>query len=220
MTPPSELKLAGQLIDHTPLLLHMRDLKELLTLSRDMTAHSARVAVINADTVTLIGGEQRQTPVSGALFSTLAALKGHDAAEYAVTPDELRALNRHEVTRLGQSQELADLMHTLRGVAAHLHPDAPAPTETAPQPINTDEPAASQAGSGAADEPPVETRPSDSAPDIDLPADLTSPAPLPAERSARRRRGEPDDTAATQAVADPEPDTSVSSAPSDIPTPV
>lgn len=152
------LKKAGAMLAHLDLFHHMLDLRGLLQLAAHMEERGDRVTLISPQTITLIGSDMHSdatvTTSKGATieaptaYRVLHALKGHDAPEYAVTREELGALNARAVADLEASDALRAFEATLTRVAAA--PSTPAAA-----------PAASSAGASAAQAAPADTeRPS------------------------------------------------------------
>ncbi|GHF39793.1 hypothetical protein HNQ07_001691 [Deinococcus metalli] len=131
------LKKAGAMLAHLELFHTMLDLRSLLQLAAHMEERGDRVTLISAETVTLIGqgmtSEATLTTTKGATiqaataYRVLQGLKGHDAPEYAVTREELSALNARAVTELEGGDALRAFADTLARVSA-------APDTTAERP--------------------------------------------------------------------------------------
>ncbi|PTA68757.1 multidrug DMT transporter [Deinococcus arcticus] len=131
------LKKAGAMLAHLELFHRMLDLRGLLQLAAHMEERGDRVTLISPGSITLIGAEMHSdaqvTTAKGAVieaataYRVLQGLKGHEAPEYAVTREELGALNARAVAELGESDALRAFEATLTRISA-----APgAPTEPA-----------------------------------------------------------------------------------------
>lgn len=134
------LKKAGAMLAHLDLFHHMLDLRGLLQLAAHMEERGDRVTLISPETITLIGADMHSDATvstsKGAsieaptAYRVLQTLKGHDAPEYAVTREELGALNARAVADLEASDALRAFEATLGRVSAA--PGNPAPSHTAP----------------------------------------------------------------------------------------
>ncbi|WP_026298926.1 hypothetical protein [Deinococcus aquatilis] len=132
----SALKKAGAMLAHLDLFHHMLHLRGLLQLAAHMEERGDRVTLISPDTITLIGTEQSAAPTvtttkgatiaSGNAYAVLRTLKGHDAPEYAVTREELGALNARAVADIEAGDALRAFADTLTRITA------PAPAAAAP----------------------------------------------------------------------------------------
>lgn len=122
------LKKAGAMLQHIELFTHMRDMRGLLQLAAHMEERGDRVTLISPEQITLVGAEMSAQPsvttAKGArieaatAYSVLHGLKGHDAPEYAVTREELAALNARAVTELESSDALRAFEQTLARISA------------------------------------------------------------------------------------------------------
>lgn len=122
------LKKAGAMLQHIELFTHMRDLRALLQLAAHMEERGDRVTLISPEQITLVGAELNAQPsvttAKGAkieaatAYSVLHGLKGHDAPEYAVTREELAALNARAITELESSDALRAFEQTLARIGA------------------------------------------------------------------------------------------------------
>ncbi|MFK7604302.1 multidrug DMT transporter [Deinococcus sp. SM5_A1] len=136
------LKKAGAMLAHLDLFHQMLDLRGLLQLAAHMEERGDRVTLISGETITLIGAEMLSdagvTTGKGArieastAYRVLYGLKGHDAPEYAVTREELGALNARAVSELEGSDALKAFGDTLARISV-APAAAPAPAQ-APQP--------------------------------------------------------------------------------------
>ncbi|MFC6592217.1 multidrug DMT transporter [Deinococcus lacus] len=152
------LKKAGTMLPHLDLFSRMLALRRLLQLAAHMEERGDRVTLISPEAITLVGDEMTvNTEVQtskGALiaaadaYALMQTLKGHEAPEYAVTREELGALNARAVADLESSEALAAFGETLSrlGVPSAA---APAPAATpAPAEAATPDAAASKAEAG------------------------------------------------------------------------
>ncbi|GAA5502083.1 DNA damage response protein D [Deinococcus xinjiangensis] len=122
------LKKAGAMLQHLDLFHHMLDLRGLLQLAAHMEERGDRVTLISAEQITLMGKESSAegtvTTSKGAnieaatAYRVLQALKGHEAPEYAVTREELGALNARAVAELEGSDALRAFEATLNRISA------------------------------------------------------------------------------------------------------
>ncbi|MFC4426811.1 multidrug DMT transporter [Deinococcus navajonensis] len=129
------LKKAGAMLAHLDLFHQMRDLRGLLQLAAHMEERGDRVTLISPETITLVGAEMSAQPAlttsKGAsieaqtAYRVLQGLKGHDAPEYAVTREELGALNARAVADLESSDALRAFADTLTRIGAAPTTDAP-----------------------------------------------------------------------------------------------
>ncbi|MDL2344727.1 hypothetical protein QOL99_11265 [Deinococcus sp. MIMF12] len=71
------------------------------------------------------------TVEAGNAYSVLRTLKGHDAPEYAVTREELGALNARAVAELEASDAMRAFGETLARIGAPAVAPAPAPADAA-----------------------------------------------------------------------------------------
>ncbi|MCD0177766.1 multidrug DMT transporter [Deinococcus sp. 14RED07] len=138
------LKKAGAMLAHLDLFHHMLDLRGLLQLAAHMEERGDRVTLISPQTITLIGADMHSDATvstsKGAsieaptAYRVLQTLKDHDAPEYAVTREELGALNARAVADLESSDALRAFEATLGRVGAtpgQTTASAPAATPTA-----------------------------------------------------------------------------------------
>lgn len=122
------LKKAGAMTAHLDLFQHMLHLRGLLQLAAHMEERGDRVTMVSADNITLIGAGMDSagtiTTSKGAeigsqsAYSVLRGLKGHDAPEYAVTREELKALNARAVSELEASDAMRAFGETLTRITA------------------------------------------------------------------------------------------------------
>lgn len=120
------LKKAGAMLAHLDLFHHMLDLRGLLQLAAHMEERGDRVTLISPESITLIGADMHSdatvstskgaTIQAPTAYRVLHALKGHDAPEYAVTREELGALNARAVADLEASDALRAFEATLSRV--------------------------------------------------------------------------------------------------------
>lgn len=152
------LKKAGAMLQHLDLFHTMLDLRGLLQLAAHMEERGDRVTLISPEQITLIGGAMQAdarvttskgaTIESGTAYRVLHRLKGHEAPEYAVTREELGALNARAVSDLESGDALRAFADTLARVSAApttgaasasnaAAPAAPAPETAAERPTRT-----------------------------------------------------------------------------------
>lgn len=120
------------MLAHLDLFHTMLDLRSLLQLAAHMEERGDRVTLISAETITLVGQGMTSEPAlstskgatiqAATAYRVLQGLKGHDAPEYAVTREELSALNARAVTELESGDALRAFADTLTRVSAA--PDA------------------------------------------------------------------------------------------------
>lgn len=137
------------MLAHLDLFHHMLHLRGLLQLAAHMEERGDRVTLISPDTITLIGTEQSAAPTvtttkgasiaSGNAYAVLRTLKGHDAPEYAVTREELGALNARAVADIEAGDALRAFADTLTRITAGTPAVAPA---AAPAATDTERPGA------------------------------------------------------------------------------
>ena len=145
------------MLAHLDLFQHMLNLRSLLQLAAHMEERGDRVTLISQEMITLVGGEMSSdaqvTTGKGATiqaltaYRVLQALKGHEAAEYAVTREELSALNTRAVADLEGGDALRAFSDTLARITA------PSSSPAAATPA-----AASQPATDATTERPTRTR--------------------------------------------------------------
>lgn len=133
------LKKAGAMLAHLDLFHQMLDLRGLLQLAAHMEERGDRVTLISPESITLIGTDMHTDPTittsKGATihaptaYRVLHGLKGHEAPEYAVTREELAALNARAVTELEGSDALRAFDATLTRISA--------PTDAGERPTRT-----------------------------------------------------------------------------------
>ena len=136
------LKKAGAMLAHLDLFTHMLHLRGLLQLAAHMEERGDRVTLISPEAITLVGADMTTDPSvttsKGATveaanaYSVLRTLKGHDAPEYAVTREELKALNARAVAEL----EAGDAMRAFGETLVRIGVGAAAPAaavEAAPE---------------------------------------------------------------------------------------
>jgi len=117
------LKKAGAMLGHLDLFTHMLHLRSLLQLAAHLEERGDRVILVSPVSLTLIGTELMALPVvttskgveieAGVAYGVLQGLKGHEALEYAVTREELKALNAQAIRDLEQSEALRAFGETL-----------------------------------------------------------------------------------------------------------
>ncbi|WP_019586459.1 hypothetical protein [Deinococcus apachensis] len=117
------LKKAGAMLAHLDLFTHMLHLRGLLQLAAHMEERGDRVTLISPEAITLVGSDMTTDPSvttskgatieAGNAYSVLRTLKGHDAPEYAVTREELKALNARAVAELEASDAMRAFGDTL-----------------------------------------------------------------------------------------------------------
>ena len=122
------LKKAGAMLQHLDLFHTMLDLRGLLQLAAHMEERGDRVTLISPEQITLIGGAMQAdarvttskgaTIESGTAYRVLHRLKGHEAPEYAVTREDLGALNARAVADLESGDALRAFAETLTRVSA------------------------------------------------------------------------------------------------------
>ncbi|GGL75142.1 DNA damage response protein D [Deinococcus aerolatus] len=142
------LKKAGAMLAHLDLFHQMLDLRGLLQLAAHMEERGDRVTLISPAHITLIGAEMLSdagvTTGKGArieaatAYRVLQGLKGHDAPEYAVTREELGALNARAVAELEGGGALKAFADTLARIGAA--PAAPAQTPGHEEPAPAERP--------------------------------------------------------------------------------
>lgn len=108
---------------HLDLFEYLLHLRGLLQLAAHMEERGDRVTMVSAENITLMGNATEQAQVittskgahiaAAQAYSVLQRLKGHEAAEYAVTREELAALNARAVTELEESDALRAFGETL-----------------------------------------------------------------------------------------------------------
>ncbi|ASN83172.1 hypothetical protein [Deinococcus ficus] len=135
------LKQAGMMLPHMALFERMLHMRTLLWLAGHMEERGDRVTLVSAGSVTLVGQEMtthetvttsRGEVTAAAAYQVLHELKGHEAAEYAVTREELKALNAGAVDRLASSAELLAFGETLERIVALRDPRKGRAGEEAP----------------------------------------------------------------------------------------
>ncbi|GMA14674.1 multidrug DMT transporter [Deinococcus metallilatus] len=154
------LKKAGAMLGHLDLFTHMLHLRGLLQLAAHMEERGDRVTLISPEMITLVGAEMtseaRVTTSKGAAveagnaYSVLRTLKGHDAPEYAVTREELKALNARAVAELEASDAMRAFGETLARIGV------PVTGSTAPVEAVAERPARNRRapeGEGASEQP-------------------------------------------------------------------
>lgn len=127
------------MLAHLELFHTMLDLRSLLQLAAHMEERGDRVTLISADTITLVGQDMTSEPSlstskgatiqAATAYRVLQGLKGHDAPEYAVTREELSALNARAVTQL----ESGDALRAFADTLTRITPSSAASTETTPE---------------------------------------------------------------------------------------
>ncbi|ADY25447.1 hypothetical protein Deipr_0274 [Deinococcus proteolyticus MRP] len=149
------LKKAGAMLPHLELFGHMASLRGLLQLAAHMEERGDRVTLISPEAITLVGSDMTTDPVihtsKGATvtaegaYTLMHTLKGHEAPEYAVTREELKALNARAVADIEAGPALAAFGETLArlglgdaGSAGSARPEVQVQAETqaeAPAPV-------------------------------------------------------------------------------------
>lgn len=122
------LKKAGAMLAHLDLFQQMLNLRSLMQLAAHMEERGDRVTLINAEQITLIGqdisNQGSVTTSKGATidastaYRVLQGLKGHEAPEYAVTREELSALNARAVAELEAGDALRAFADTLTRIGS------------------------------------------------------------------------------------------------------
>ncbi|ADV66362.1 hypothetical protein [Deinococcus maricopensis] len=143
------LKKAGAMLAHLDLFHRMSDLRKLIQLANHMDERGDRAALVAPGTMTLYGADMTSdatiTTSKGVTLSaedayrTLQSLKGFASDEYAVTRDELRALNARAVQDLEGSDELRAFGDALARISAPTAAPAPAPAAAATPPSDAPE---------------------------------------------------------------------------------
>lgn len=133
------LKKAGAMLAHLDLFNHMLHLRGLLQLAAHMEERGDRVTLISSEAITLYGDPTTTDPTittskgaiieAGTAYSVLRTLKGHDAPEYAVTREELKALNARAVADL----EAGDAMRAFGETLARIGVPSGAGADTSPE---------------------------------------------------------------------------------------
>lgn len=134
------LKKAGAMTAHLDLFQNMLHLRGLLQLAAHMEERGDRVTMVSAENITLIGSGMDSAAViqtsKGAIiaaesaYSVLRGLKGHDAGEYAVTREELGALNTRAVSELEGSDAMRAFGETLARIGVPVSAAAPATADS------------------------------------------------------------------------------------------
>lgn len=148
------------MLGHLDLFHQMLDLRGLLQLAAHMEERGDRVTLISTENITLIGAEMLSdsgvTTGKGArieattAYRVLHGLKGHDAPEYAVTREELGALNARAVAELEGSDALRAFADTLTRISANMG------TSPAAAPAQASQTSAAQAPTAQAPTPQTE----------------------------------------------------------------
>ena len=117
------LKKAGAMLPHLELFGHMASLRGLLQLAAHMEERGDRVTLISPEAITLVGDDMTVGPevqtskgatvTAPAAYALMQQLKGHEAPEYAVTREELKALNARAVADIEAGPALAAFGETL-----------------------------------------------------------------------------------------------------------
>lgn len=120
------LKKAGAMLAHLELFHYMQDLRGLLQLAAHMEERNDRVTLISPQQISLMGKETLSEPnittskgasiAAPRAYEVLQKLKGHEAPEYAVTREELGALNARAVKDLESSDSLNAFAETLNKI--------------------------------------------------------------------------------------------------------
>ena len=155
------LKKAGAMLAHLELFHHMTNVRGLLQLAQHMEERGDRVTMVSPENITLMGNQQDSaaqvntskgaTIEAGSAYSVLRTLKGHEAPEYAVTREELKALNTRAVSDLEGSEAMQAFAETLNRIgvgtaaagvsgagAASVGSSAPVQASAAPVPAVSD----------------------------------------------------------------------------------
>lgn len=157
------LKKAGAMLAHLDLFTHMLHLRSLLQLAAHMEERGDRMALIAPEAITLVGagGTTEEATVrttkgasieAGTAYSILRTLKGHDAPAYAVTREELGALNARAVAEL----EASDAMRSFGETLVKIGVPASAPAAAAPADAAAERPARGRRaaeGDGSGEQP-------------------------------------------------------------------
>ncbi|BDP40556.1 hypothetical protein DAETH_05250 [Deinococcus aetherius] len=127
------------MLAHLEMFNHMLHLRGLLQLAAHMEERGDRVTLISPEAITLVGADMTTDPSvttskgatveAGTAYSVLRTLKGHDAPEYAVTREELKALNARAVADL----EASDAMRAFGETLARIGVPSGAGVDTAPE---------------------------------------------------------------------------------------
>lgn len=150
------------MLAHLDLFHQMLDLRGLLQLAAHMEERGDRVTLISPTHITLIGAEMLSdagvTTGKGArieaatAYRVLHGLKGHDAPEYAVTREELGALNARAVADLEGGDALRAFGDTLVRIGA-VPAAAPAQAQDTPEAAPAERPGRGRRAAESGDTP-------------------------------------------------------------------
>lgn len=132
MTVP--IRVAHQLTAHIGILEQLAELRALNQCRLALEKRGAHAAIVSATSITVIGQTSEPHPTPKHLFEILRRVKRHDAEEYAITPQELSAMNTHLTTTLTTSAAYQTFSSDLRRICEQL--DQP------PEPLLQDDAAA------------------------------------------------------------------------------
>ncbi|WP_189088314.1 multidrug DMT transporter [Deinococcus ruber] len=135
------IKKAGAMLAHLDLFHHMLHVRGLLQLAQHMEERGDRVTMVSPDSITLMGNgsdsagaittSKGATIEAGSAYTVLSTLKGHEAPEYAVTREELKALNARAVSDIESGDAMRAFADTLTRITAA---DGTAPERPAARP--------------------------------------------------------------------------------------
>ena len=127
------------MLAHLDLFHHMLHVRGLLQLAQHMEERGDRVTMVSPDSITLMGSgsdsagavttSKGATIEAGSAYTVLKSLKGHEAAEYAVTREELKALNARAVSDIESGDAMRAFADTLTRITAQdggTQPERPA----------------------------------------------------------------------------------------------
>ncbi len=116
------------MLAHLDLFHHMQHVRALLQLAQHMEERGDRVTMVSPASITLIGGTQESasavttgkgaTIEAASAYTVLSTLKGHEAPEYAVTREELKALNARAVADIEGGDAMRAFSETLARISA------------------------------------------------------------------------------------------------------
>ncbi|WP_027483121.1 hypothetical protein [Deinococcus pimensis] len=161
------LKRAGAFIPHIALLTRMEALQRLMILAKVLEERGGRAAMVTSDAITVIGAgadSASEFATTGGrvtdaatCYGALTTLKGHEADEYAVTREELKALNARAQAEIETSDELAAFSATLAklGLPGAASAQATQPTVPAASAAAADGVKADKAEKNDTDKPPA-----------------------------------------------------------------
>lgn len=111
------------MLPYLELFGHMASLRGLLLLAAHMEERGDRVTLIAPQAITLVGDDMTVSPdivtskgatvTAADAYALMQQLKGHEAPEYAVTREELKALNARAVADIEAGPALAAFGETL-----------------------------------------------------------------------------------------------------------